>query len=531
MNKKVGITEVVLRDGNQSLLSTRLKLEDIIPIASKLDNIGYSSIESWGGAIFDSCVRYLDEDPWERLRELKKAMPKTKQQMLLRGQNLVGYKHYSDEIVTKFIEKSVLNGIDIFRIFDALNDLRNIKHSVEIVKKNGKHAQGTIAYTISPVHTLQTWVDLAKEIEDLDCNSLCIKDMSGILSPEFAYDLISKLKKEISIPVHLHTHATTGMSNLTNMRAVEAGVDNIDTVHTLQTWVDLAKEIEDLDCNSLCIKDMSGILSPEFAYDLISKLKKEISIPIHLHTHATTGMSNLTNMRAVEAGVDNIDTSISSMSMGYGHSATETMIYLLNEKNIDVNINLKDLLKISEYFKTIRDKYREFEGSMKGVDLQMLINQVPGGMLSNLETQLKNLGKEELLEDVVSEIYEVRKDVGFVPLVTPASQIIGAQALSNILNERYETLSIEIIDLILGYYGKLPGEINTNLFNKALEQKNDITSRPADLLLEKFEDFRENLKQYCKKLEIKDLSSIEENILTFILIPYGSEKIFKKMSS
>jgi oxaloacetate decarboxylase alpha subunit len=452
VNKKVGITEVVLRDGNQSLLSTRLKLEDIIPIASKMDEIGYSSIESWGGAIFDSCVRYLDEDPWERLREFKKAMPKTKQQMLLRGQNLVGYKHYSDEIVSKFIEKSVLNGIDIFRIFDALNDLRNIKHSVEIVKKNGKHAQGTIAYTISPVHTLQTWVDLAKEIEDLDCNSLCIKDMSGILSPEFAYDLISKLKKEISIPVHLHTHATTGMSNLTNMRAVEAGVDNIDT-------------------------------------------------------------------------------SISSMSMGYGHSATETMIYLLNEKNIDVDINLNDLLKISEYFKTIRDKYREFEGSMKGVDLQMLINQVPGGMLSNLETQLKNLGKVELLDEVLSEIYKVRKDVGFVPLVTPASQIIGAQALSNILNERYETLSIEIIDLILGYYGKLPGEINTNLFQKALEQKNNITERPADLLKEKFEDFKENLKQYCNKLKIKDLSNIEENILTFILIPYGSEKIFKKMSS
>ena len=452
MNKKIGITEVVLRDGNQSLLSTRLKIEDIIPIASKLDEIGFSSIESWGGAIFDSCVRYLDEDPWERLRELKKAMPKTKQQMLLRGQNLVGYKHYSDEIVSKFIEKSVFNGIDIFRIFDALNDLRNIRHSVETVKKNGKHAQGTMAYTISPVHTLQTWIDLAKKIEDLDCDSLCIKDMSGILSPEFAYDLISKLKKEISIPIHLHTHATTGMSNLTNMRAVEAGVDNIDT-------------------------------------------------------------------------------SISSMSMGYGHSATETMIYLLNEKKINVNIDLKDLLKISEYFKKIRDKYREFEGSMRGVDLQMLINQVPGGMLSNLETQLKNLGKEELLEDVVSEIYEVRKDVGFVPLVTPASQIIGAQALSNILNERYETLSIEIIDLILGYYGKLPGKINSNLFKKALEEKNNITDRPADLLTEKFEDFKENLKQYCSKLKIKDLSNIEENILTFILIPYGSEKIFKKMSS
>ena len=452
MNKKVGITEVVLRDGNQSLLSTRLKLDDMIPIASKLDDVGYSSIESWGGAIFDSCVRYLDEDPWERLRELKKAMPKTKQQMLLRGQNLVGYKHYSDEIVSKFIDRSAFNGIDIFRIFDALNDLRNIKHSVEIVKKNGKHAQGTIAYTISPVHTLKSWIDLAKEIEDLDCDSLCIKDMSGILSPEFAYDLISKLKKEISIPIHLHTHATTGMSNLTNMKAVEAGVDNIDT-------------------------------------------------------------------------------SISSMSMGYGHSATETMIYLLNEKNIYTDINLNDLLKISEYFRSVRERYGEFEGSMKGVDLQMLINQVPGGMLSNLETQLKNLGKEDLLEEVVSEIYEVRKDVGFVPLVTPASQIIGAQALSNILNKRYETLSIEIIDLILGYYGKLPGEINEDLFKKALEKKKNITDRPADLLTEKFEDFKENLKKYCSTLKIKDISSIEENTLTFILIPYGSEKIFKKMSS
>tara|TARA_A100001234_G_scaffold72171_1_gene63622 strand:+ start:1384 stop:2742 length:1359 start_codon:yes stop_codon:yes gene_type:complete len=452
VNKKIGITEVVLRDGNQSLLSTRLKLDDILPIASKLDEVGYTSIESWGGAIFDSCVRYLDEDPWERLRELKKAMPKTNQQMLLRGQNLVGYKHYSDEIVSKFIEKSAINGIDIFRIFDALNDLRNIKHSVEEVKKYDKHAQGTIAYTISPVHTLETWVDLAKQIEDLNCDSLCIKDMSGILSPEFAYELIIRLKKELSIPIHLHTHATTGMSNLTNMKAIEAGVDNIDT-------------------------------------------------------------------------------SISSMSMGYGHSATETMIYLLKEKNIDVDINLKDLLKISDYFKVVREKYKEFEGSMKGVDLQMLVNQVPGGMLSNLETQLKNLGKEDLLEEVVSEIYEVRKDVGFVPLVTPASQIIGAQALSNILNKRYETLSIEIIDLILGYYGKLPGEINTDLFEKALDQKTNIKDRPADFLTEKFEDYKENLKQYCKKLKIDDLSSIEENILTFILIPYGSERIFKMMSS
>ena len=452
MNKKIGLTEVVLRDGNQSLLSTRLKIDDLLPIASKLDQIGYSSIESWGGAVFDSCVRYLNEDPWERLRELKKAMPNTKQQMLLRGQNLVGYRHYSDEIVSKFIEKSGENGVDIFRIFDALNDLRNIKHSINVVKEIGKHAQGTLAYTISPVHTLDNWVDLSKEIEDLGCDSLCIKDMSGILSPEYAFELISNLKNTLNIPIHLHTHATTGMSNLTNMRAVEAGVDNIDT-------------------------------------------------------------------------------SISSMSMGYGHSATETMVYLLNEKGLDLNIDLNELVPISNYFKNVREKYNEFEGSMRGVDMQMLINQVPGGMLSNLETQLKGLGKEELMNKVVEEIYEVRKDLGYVPLVTPASQIIGAQALSNIVNDKYETLSLEIIDLVLGYYGKLPGDLDKNLLSKASENKKAITSRPADLINETFEDFRDDLRSFCEKLEIKDLSDIDEQVLTFILIPYGSEKVFKNLNS
>ena len=452
MNKKIGLTEVVLRDGNQSLLSTRLKIDDLLPIASKLDQIGYFSIESWGGAVFDSCVRYLNEDPWERLREFKKAMPNTKQQMLLRGQNLVGYRHYSDEIVSKFIEKSGENGVDIFRIFDALNDLRNIKHSVNVVKEIGKHAQGTLAYTISPVHTLDNWVDLSKEIEDLGCDSLCIKDMSGILSPEYAFELISNLKNTLNIPIHLHTHATTGMSNLTNMRAVEAGVDNIDT-------------------------------------------------------------------------------SISSMSMGYGHSATETMVYLLNEKGLDLNIDLNELVPISNYFKNVREKYNEFEGSMRGVDMQMLINQVPGGMLSNLETQLKGLGKEELMNKVVEEIYEVRKDLGYVPLVTPASQIIGAQALSNIVNNKYETLSLEIIDLVLGYYGKLPGDLDKNLLSKASENKKAITSRPADLINETFEDFRDDLRSFCEKLEIKDLSNIDEQVLTFILIPYGSEKVFKNLNS
>ncbi|RCL40600.1 MAG: oxaloacetate decarboxylase [Gammaproteobacteria bacterium] len=453
MTKQVGITEVVLRDGNQSLLSTRLKIEDILPIAKNLDDAGYYSIESWGGAVFDSCVRYLNEDPWERLDLFKKAMPKTKQQMLLRGQNLVGYKHYSDEIVSKFIEKSASHGIDIFRVFDALNDLRNIQHSIKEVKKNGKHAQGTIAFTISPIHTIDNWIDLSKKIEDLDSDSLCIKDMSGILSPEYAFELISKLKEEVSIPIHLHTHATTGMSNLTNIRAIDAGVDNIDT-------------------------------------------------------------------------------SISSMSMGYGHSATETMIYLLSEKKIDTGIDLKNLIEISSHFKKIRENYIEFEGSMKGVDLQMIINQVPGGMLSNLETQLKGLEKEHLLNDVITEIYQVRKDLGYVPLVTPASQIIGAQALSNIINEaRYETLSVEIIDLALGYYGKLPGEINEGLLLKACNEKKRIFDRPADNLKETLNEYRENLKEFCKKLDIKDISFIDEQVLTFLLIPYGSEVIFKKMFS
>ena len=276
---------------------------------------------------------------------------------------------------------------------------------------------------------------------------------------------------------------------------------------------------------------MSGILSPEYAFNLISKLKKTLQIPIHLHTHATTGMSNITNLRAIDAGVDNIDTSISSMSMGYGHSATETMIYLMEEKGISTKINLEDLIPISNYFKKIRDKYEEFEGSMKGIDIQMLVNQVPGGMLSNLETQLKGLQKINLLEDVVSEIYNVRKDLGFVPLVTPASQIIGAQALSNILNKKYEALSVEIIDLALGYYGKLPGELDNLLLDKAKTNKKKITQRPADLLNEKFIDYQNDLSMFCKKLDINDLSSIEEHVLTFILIPYGSEELFKSLNS
>ena len=399
---KLGITEVVLRDGNQSLLATRISLEDLLPAARLLDEIGYWSIESWGGATFDVCLRHLNEDPWERLKELKKAMPKTPQQMLLRGQNLVGYKHFSDQIVSKFINKSAENGIDVFRIFDALNDIENIRFSLEQVKENNKHAQAAMAYTTSPIHNIQYWLDLAKSMEDI-------------------------------------------------------GID------------------------SIAIKDMAGILKPNDAFQLISKLKEELSIPIHMQTHATTGMSTATNLKAIEAGIDNIDTSISSMSMTYGHSSTETIVSMLQDTDLSLDFDLLKLDQISQYFKKIRNKYSEFEGSLKGVDVQMLVRQVPGGMLSNLESQLKQMNLEDKLEEVIQEIPRVRKDLGYLPLVTPVSQIIGAQALSNIIDgKRYEKLSIELTKLISGYYGKIFGKVEDDLKDKARLEMEPIKTRPAD---------------------------------------------------
>ena len=446
----LGITEVVLRDGNQSLLATRITLEDLIPAAKKLDEIGYWSIESWGGATFDVCLRHLNEDPWERLRELKKAMPKTKQQMLLRGQNLVGYKHFSDQMVSKFINKSAENGIDVFRIFDALNDIQNIKFSLQEVRANNKHAQAAMAYTTSPIHDLQYWIDLAKSMEDL-------------------------------------------------------GVD------------------------SIAIKDMAGILKPNDAYSLVSKLKQEISVPIHMQTHATTGMSAATNLKAIEAGIDNIDTSISSMSMTYGHSSTESVVSMLQNTDFSLDFDLLKLDEISQYFKKIRAKYSEFEGSLKGVDVQMLIRQVPGGMLSNLESQLKQLKLEEKLDEVIEEIPRVRKDLGYVPLVTPVSQIIGAQALSNVIdNERYQKLSIELTKLISGYYGKIFGEVDEELIEKAKLEMNPIHDRPADELPDDFESLKEDLRKFCAKNSIEDASSKDENIISFALFPYSACDFFKK---
>ena len=446
---KLGITEVVLRDGNQSLLATRISLEDLLPAARLLDEIGYWSIESWGGATFDVCLRHLNEDPWERLKELKKAMPKTPQQMLLRGQNLVGYKHFSDQIVSKFINKSAENGIDVFRIFDALNDIDNVRFSLEQVKENNKHAQAAMAYTTSPIHNIQYWLDLAKSMEDI-------------------------------------------------------GID------------------------SIAIKDMAGILKPNDAFQLISKLKEELSIPIHMQTHATTGMSTATNLKAIEAGIDNIDTSISSMSMTYGHSSTETIVSMLQDTDLSLDFDLLKLDQISQYFKKIRNKYSEFEGSLKGVDVQMLVRQVPGGMLSNLESQLKQMNLEDKLEEVIQEIPRVRKDLGYLPLVTPVSQIIGAQALSNIIDgKRYEKLSIELTKLISGYYGKIFGKVEDDLKDKARLEMEPIKTRPADDLVNDFEQLKEDLSNFCLKNSLKDASQIDENVLSFALFPYSSTDFFK----
>ena len=442
---KVGITEVVLRDGSQSLLATRIKIEDMIPIASTLDKVGYWSIESWGGATYDACIRFLDEDPWERLRLFKEAMPNTKQQMLVRGQNLVGYKHYSDEVVSNFINKSSENGIDVFRVFDALNDFQNIEFTIKQVKENGKHAQGTMAYTTSPVHTLQTWLDFAKQVEDSGADSFAIKDMAGLLRP---YD----------------------------------------------------------------------------AYELVSALKEEISLPIHMQTHATTGMSTATNMKAIEAGIDNVDTSISSMSMTYGHTATESLVAIFENSQSEIDLNMDLLGEVADYFKEIREKYSEFEGSMKGVDSSMLVKQVPGGMLSNLESQLKMQGHEDKLELIKSEIAKVRKDFGYPPLVTPASQIIGAQSMLNVVSgEDYSRLSNESIKLVQGKYGKLPGEISNVLIDKVKDLGIEEETE------ENLSELSSQLTQLCKENEIEDVSGNEEHLLTYALFPNIALRFFKNL--
>ena len=439
--KKIGVTEVVLRDGHQSLLATRLRYEDMESILSHMDSIGFWSVESWGGAIFDSCIRYLGEDPWERIRNIKSKMPNTPQQMLLRGQNLLGYKHYSDEIVFKFIEKSKENGVDVFRIFDALNDTRNMETAIKATIDLDGHAQGTMSYTTSPVHNMQTWLDLANKLQDLGCHTLAIKDMAGLLDPYVGYELVSKLKESIEIPIHLHSHATTGMSTTTAIKCIEAGLDNVDT-------------------------------------------------------------------------------SISSMSMTYGHSATETVVGILKDTQYETDIKIDNLAPIAKHFREVRKKYADFEGSLKGVDARIITSQVPGGMLTNLESQLKEQNAVDKFDEVIDEIPNVRSDLGYIPLVTPTSQIVGTQAVINVLNnERYKVITKETQAILKGEYGKTPADVDKKLQDKVLGDEDPITCRPADLIDEN--EYKLTKEKYLKSLEENNINvdDTEENILIYTLFP------------
>lgn len=441
MSKSLAITDVVLRDAHQSLFATRLRIEDMLPIAEQLDNVGYWSLETWGGATFDSCIRYLGEDPWERLRALKQAMPKTPMQMLLRGQNLLGYRHYADDVVEKFVERAHANGMDVFRIFDAMNDVRNFEKAVKAAVDVGAHAQGTISYTTSPVHNLDTWTDLAKRLEDLGCHSLCIKDMSGLLKP---YE----------------------------------------------------------------------------AEELVKRIKASCDVPLALHCHATTGLSTATAVKAVEAGLDILDTAISSMSQTYGHTPTETVIAMLEGTERDTKLDLQQLEPISAYFRDVRKKYAKFEGSLKGVDARILLAQVPGGMLTNMEGQLKEQGAADRFDEVLEEIPRVREDLGFIPLVTPTSQIVGTQAVLNVLTgERYKSISKETAGVLKGEYGAAPAPVNAELQARVLEGAEPITCRPADLLEAELAILTDDLLAKAKADGIKLADSQVDDVLTYALFP------------
>ncbi|NVJ99965.1 MAG: sodium-extruding oxaloacetate decarboxylase subunit alpha [Oceanospirillaceae bacterium] len=441
--KPLGITEVVLRDGHQSLLATRMRLDDMLPIAEKLDKIGYWSTESWGGATFDACIRFLGEDPWTRIREIKAAMPNTRQQMLLRGQNLLGYRHYADDVVDRFVERAAHNGIDVFRIFDAMNDPRNLERAIKAVKRTGKHAQGTISYTTSPVHTVDMWVDFAKSLEDLGVDSIAIKDMSGILAP---YD----------------------------------------------------------------------------AFDLISRLKAQTGLEVQFHAHATPGLSDMTILKAVEAGVDRVDTSISSMSGTYGHTATESVVAALSGTDRDTGLDLVALQEIAAYFREVRKKYARFEGALQGTDSRILVAQVPGGMLTNMENQLKEQGAADRFDEVLAEIPRVREDLGHIPLVTPTSQIVGTQAVINVLvGERYKTISKEVQAILKGEYGAAPAPYNAELQAKVLNGGEAITCRPADLLESEMDKLVAELKNIATEKGIKLEQGDREidDVLTYALFP------------
>jgi oxaloacetate decarboxylase alpha subunit len=437
----VGITELVLRDGHQSLFATRMRIDDMLPIAEKIDKVGYWSTESWGGATFDACIRFLGEDPWDRIREISNAMPNTPQQMLLRAQNLLGYRHYGDDVVRNFVDRCAENGVGVLRIFDAMNDMRNLKTAVDQTIKVGKHAQGTISYTLSPVHTTELWIDMAKQIEDMGAHSLCIKDMAGLLQPYVAYDLVKKLKKAIDIPIQLHAHATTGLSTATLIKSIEAGIDRVDT-------------------------------------------------------------------------------SIASMSMTYGHSSTNAVVSILDHGPRKTGIDMEQLEEIDAYFRKVRPKYAKFEGSLKGIDPRILLAQVPGGMLTNMESQLRENNALDRLDEVLKEIPRVREDLGYIPLVTPTSQIVGTQAVMNVLlGERYKSIAKESAGILKGEYGASPAPVNAELQARVLDGGEAITCRPADNIDPEMDALEAEFDSIIAEKGIKLENEKIDDLLIYILFP------------
>jgi pyruvate/oxaloacetate carboxyltransferase len=439
--KPVKIMDTIFRDASQSKVATRLRLEDMLPIAEKLDRVGYHSIEMWGGATFDSCIRYLNEDPWERIGELKKHMPNTQMQMVIRGQSLVGYRHYPDDVVIRFVEKAAEKGIDIFRAFDALDDVRNLKTVIETVKKVGKLAEGTVCYTISPVHTVDLILEKARQLEDLEIDFFCLKDMAGLLAPFTAYEIVRRLKESLSVPIHLHTHDTCGMGAMTCLKAVEAGVDIIDTV-----------------------------LSP--------------------------------------------------FSEGTGQPPTESLVLTLKESPYDTGLDLALLAEIADDVREMKKKYKEFETDLGGVDSKIMVTQIPGGVMSNMVAQLKQIGALHRLHEILEEIPRVREDLGYISLVTPTSQIIVVQATLNVVaGERYKIITHETKGLLKGEYGETPGPVNKELQRKALKGEEPITCRPADLIPHAMDRLRE---------EVRGMTESEEDILTYALFPHIALEFFRR---
>src|SRR4051812_16894847 len=447
MSRLVEVTELVLRDGHQSLLATRMATEDMVAACADIDQAGYWSVECWGGATYDACIRFLNEDPWERLRTFRKLMPNSRLQMLLRGQNLLGYRHYEDTVVDRFVDKSAENGMDVFRVFDALNDVRNLRRALEAVRRTGKHAEGTICYTTSPLHTVGRFVELAQQLRELGCDSICIKDMAALLKPQPAYDLVRGIKQA-------------------------------------------------------CGEDT----------------------PVHVHVHSTTGVTMVSLMRAIEAGADIVDTSISSLSLGPGHNPTEALVEMLEGTGYTTRLKKDRLLKIKDHFARVRPRYAEFESKFIGVETEIFDSQIPGGMISNMESQLRQQGAGDRVKDVLAEVPRVRKDAGYPPLVTPSSQIVGTQAVFNVLMGRYKALTGEFADLMLGYYGATLGERDPEVLKVATQhaKKEPITGRPADLLKPEWEELR------AKALALKGCNGTDEDVLTYAMFPQVAAKFFSQ---